>query len=128
VAQAVDQAVRAAQAGRTTPTLIVTRPLRSGQRVYAEGGDLVVCSMVSHGAEVLADGHIHVYGPLRGRAIAGARGNTQARIFTSCMEPDLYAIAGIYNTTDIPLASDIHGKPAQVRLDGERLIVEPLKG
>jgi septum site-determining protein MinC len=126
--QAVDQAVRVALAGRTTPTVIITRPLRSGQRVYAEGGDLVVCSMVSHGAEVLADGHVHVYGPLRGRAIAGARGNIHARIFTSCMEPDLYAIAGIYNTTDIPLASDIHGKPAQVRLEGERLIVEALKG
>jgi septum site-determining protein MinC len=94
--------------------------------VYAQGGDLIVCSVVGHGAEVLADGHIHVYGPLRGRAIAGARGNTNARIFTSCMEPDLYAIAGIYNTTDIPLATAVQGKPAQVRLEGERLIVEPL--
>jgi septum site-determining protein MinC len=126
--QAVGEAVHQALSSRAAPTLVVTRPMRSGQRVYAEGGDLVVCSMVSHGAEVLADGHIHVYGPLRGRAIAGARGNTNARIFTSCMEPDLYAIAGIYNTTDIPLADDIHGKPAQVRLEGERLIVEPLRG
>ena len=125
---AVDQAVREALSTRTAPTLVVTKPLRSGQRVYAQGGDLIVCGMVSHGAEVLADGHVHVYGPLRGRAIAGARGNTSARIFTSCMEPDLYAIAGIYNTTDIPLAKEIQGKPAQVRLDGERLIVEPLKG
>jgi septum site-determining protein MinC len=126
--QIVDQAVREALASRSAPTMIVTRPLRSGQRVYAQGGDLVVCSMVSHGAEVLADGHIHVYGPLRGRAIAGASGNIHARIFTSCMEPDLYAIAGIYHTTDIPLATEIHGKPAQVRLEGERLIVEPLRG
>lgn len=124
---AVDQAVREALATRTAPTMVVTKPLRSGQRVYAQGGDLIVCGVVSHGAEVLADGHVHVYGPLRGRAIAGARGNTSARIFTSCMEPDLYAIAGIYNTTDIPLAKEIQGKPAQVRLDGERLIVEPLK-
>ncbi|MEY4750344.1 MAG: hypothetical protein RIQ60_2558 [Pseudomonadota bacterium] len=126
--QAVDEAVREALASRSAPTLIVNRPLRSGQRVYAQGGDLVVCSMVSHGAEVLADGHIHVYGPLRGRAIAGASGNVHARIFTSCMEPDLYAIAGIYHTTDIPLSAEVHGKPAQVRLEGERLIVEPLKG
>jgi septum site-determining protein MinC len=122
----VDQAVREALSTRTAPTMIVTKQLRSGQRVYAQGGDLIVCSVVSHGAEVLADGHIHVYGPLRGRAIAGARGNTNARIFTSCMEPDLYAIAGIYNTTDIPLATAVQGKPAQVRLEGERLIVEPL--
>ncbi|MEY2690540.1 MAG: hypothetical protein RL375_4740 [Pseudomonadota bacterium] len=125
--QAIDTAVREALASRTVPTQIVTRPLRSGQRIYAQGGDLVVCGMVSHGAEVLADGHIHVYGPLRGRAIAGARGNTDARIFTSCMEPDLYAIAGIYNTTEVPLAKEIQGKPAQVRLEGERLVVEPLK-
>jgi septum site-determining protein MinC len=125
--QAIDEAVKAALSTRTVPTMVVTKPLRSGQRVYAQGGDLIVCGVVSHGAEVLADGHIHVYGPLRGRAVAGARGNIGARIFTSCMEPDLYAIAGIYNTTDIPLARDIQGKPAQVRLEGERLIVEPLK-
>jgi septum site-determining protein MinC len=126
--QAIADAVNEALSTRTAPTLVVTKPMRSGQRIYAQGGDLIVCGMVSHGAEVLADGHVHVYGPLRGRAIAGARGNTSARIFTSCMEPDLYAIAGIYNTTDIPLAKEIQGKPAQVRLDGERLIVEPLKG
>lgn len=124
---AVHEAVREALSTRTAPTMVVTKPLRSGQRVYAQGGDLIVCGVVSHGAEVLADGHVHVYGPLRGRAVAGARGNIAARIFTSCMEPDLYAIAGIYNTTDIPLAKEVQGKPAQVRLEGERLIVEPLK-
>ncbi|MDE1927982.1 MAG: septum site-determining protein MinC, partial [Burkholderiales bacterium] len=106
--------------------LIVDRPLRSGQRVYAKGADLVVLAHVSHGAEVIADGHIHVYAPLRGRALAGARGDTAARIFCTCMEPQLISIAGIYRTTEQPLAADIVGKPAQVRLEGDRLVVEPL--
>jgi septum formation inhibitor MinC len=75
------------------PTLVIDRPLRSGQQVYARGGDLVVMAAVNFGAEVIADGHIHVYAPLRGRAIAGARGNTAARIFSTCMEPQLVAIA-----------------------------------
>ena len=68
------------------PPMIIDKPLRSGQQVYARGRDLVVLAMVSHGAEVIADGHIHVYAPLRGQAIAGAKGNTEARIFTTCME------------------------------------------
>jgi len=108
------------------PTMVVDKPLRSGQRVYARGADLVVLAVVSFGAEVIADGHIHVYAPLRGRAIAGARGNTQARIFSTCMEPQLVSIAGIYRTTETELPADVLGKPAQVRLDGERLLVEPL--
>jgi len=108
------------------PTMVVDKPLRSGQRVYARGADLVVLAVVSFGAEVIADGHIHVYAPLRGRAIAGARGNTQARIFSTCMEPQLVSIAGIYRTTETELPADVLGKPAQVRLDGERVLVEPL--
>ena len=107
-------------------TLIIDKPLRSGQQVYARGADLVVLAVVSFGAEVIADGHIHVYAPLRGRAIAGARGNTQARIFTTCMEPQLVSIAGIYRTTETELPAAVLGKPAQVRLDGEKLLVEPL--
>ena len=110
------------------PTLVIDRPLRSGQQVYARGGDLVVMAAVNFGAEVIADGHIHVYAPLRGRAIAGARGNTAARIFSTCMEPQLVAIAGIYRTTETALPADVLGKPAQVRLDGETLVVEPLAG
>ena len=109
------------------PTMVVDKPLRSGQRVYARGADLVVLAVVSFGAEVIADGNIHVYGPLRGRAIAGARGNTDARIFSTCMEPQLVSIAGIYRTTETPLADSVLGQPAQVRLDGEKIIVEPLK-
>lgn len=108
------------------PTMVVDKPLRSGQQVYARGADLVVLAMVSFGAEVIADGNIHVYAPLRGRAIAGARGDTGARIFTTCMDPQLVSIAGIYRTTEVAIAADVVGKPAQVRLDGEKLIIEPL--
>ena len=107
-------------------TLVIDKPLRSGQRVYAKGGDLVVLAVVSHGAEVIADGNIHVYAPLRGRALAGAMGDTAARIFATCMEPQLLSIAGIYRTTDIELPANVLGKPGQVRLDGEKLVVQPL--
>lgn len=108
------------------PAVVVDKPLRSGQQVYARGADLVVLAMVSFGAEVIADGNIHVYAPLRGRAIAGARGDTSARIFTTCMDPQLISIAGIYRTTEVAIAADVVGKPAQVRLDGEKLIIEAL--
>ncbi|UXH79859.1 septum site-determining protein MinC [Roseateles amylovorans] len=107
-------------------TVFVDKPLRSGQQVYAKGADLVVLALVSHGAEVIADGNIHVYAPLRGKAIAGARGNTNARIFATSLEAELIAIAGIYRTTENPLPEAVLGKPAQVRLDGEKLLMEPL--
>jgi septum site-determining protein MinC len=109
------------------PTLVVDKPLRSGQQAYAKGGDLVVHAAVNAGAEVLADGNIHVYGPLRGKAIAGSRGNTEARIFTTCLEPELIAIAGVYRTTETPLPRDVAGKPAQVRLVDGVLVMTPLK-
>lgn len=108
-------------------TLVVDKPLRSGQQIYAKGADLVVLALVSYGAEVIADGSIHVYAPLRGKAIAGATGNTGARIFATCMEPELISIAGIYRTTETPLPKEVVGKPAQIRLDGERLLVEAIK-
>lgn len=107
-------------------TVYVDRPLRSGQQVYAKGADLVVLAAVNHGAEVIADGSIHVYAPLRGKAIAGARGNAQARIFAQQLEAELIAIAGIYRTSENPLPDNVRGKAAQVRLDGEKLIMEPL--
>lgn len=109
------------------PTLIVDKSLRSGQQAYAKGGDLIVQGAVNAGAEVLADGNIHVYGPLRGKAIAGSRGNTEARIFTTCLEPELVAIAGVYRTTETPLPKDVAGKPAQVRLVDGVLVMTPLK-
>lgn len=110
-------------------TLVIDKPLRSGQKIYARGADLVVLAMVNMGAEVVADGNIHVYAPLRGKAMAGASGNTQARIFSLCLEPELISIAGIYRTSENPLSKDIQGKPAQVRLsnDGQdKLLFEAL--
>jgi septum site-determining protein MinC len=111
------------------PTMVIDKPLRSGQKVYARGADLVVLAMVNMGAEVVADGNIHVYAPLRGKAMAGASGNTQARIFSLCMEPELISIAGVYRTSENKLPKDIHGKSAQVRLsnDGQdKLLFEAL--
>jgi septum site-determining protein MinC len=111
--------------------LVIDKPLRSGQQVYARGRDLVVMSMVNAGAEVIADGHIHVYAPLRGKAIAGAKGNTDARIFALSLEAELLSIAGVYRTSEIALPADIHGKPAQVRLVGGaegKLVMEPIQG
>ncbi len=98
--------------------LVIDKPLRSGQQIYAKGRDLVVLSMVNPGAEVIADGHIHVYAPLRGKAIAGARGDAAARIFSLCMEPELISIAGVYRTTEVALPDNVRGKPTQVHLDG----------
>nr|WP_255719409.1 septum site-determining protein MinC [Pelomonas sp. P8] len=112
--------------GAPAPTLVIDKPLRSGQQVYAKGGDLVVLAVVSHGAEVIADGSIHIYAPLRGKAIAGARGDTSARIYTRSLEPELLAIAGIYRTAENPLPADVAGKPAQVYLEGEKLLLQPL--
>ena len=106
--------------------IVVNKPLRSGQQVYAKDADLIVLAVVSFGAEVIADGNIHVYAPLRGRALAGAHGDTSARIFTTCLEPQLVSIAGIYRTTEKELPADVLGKPAQVWLDGDSLVIEPL--
>jgi septum site-determining protein MinC len=108
------------------PPLVIDKPLRSGQQVYAQGRDLIVLALVSFGAEVIADGHIHVYAPLRGRAHAGKSGNTAARIFCHCMEAQVLAIAGVIRTTDVPLGEGIVGKAAMVRLEGEQLVVERL--
>lgn len=108
------------------PALVIDKPLRSGQQVYARGTDLVLLAVVSFGAEVIADGHIHVYAPLRGRAIAGASGNADARIFASSMEPQLVSIAGLYRTIEADLAPDVLRKPAQARLRENRLVFEPL--
>jgi septum site-determining protein MinC len=118
-------------AAAPTGALVVEKPLRSGQQAYARGRDLVMLAMVNPGAEVIADGHIHVYAPLRGRAIAGAHGNADARIFALSMEPELVSIAGLYRTGEAPLPAAVWGKPTQVRLasdsEGNRLLFEPLK-
>jgi len=111
--------------------VVLDRTLRSGQQFYAKGKDLVVLSMVNAGAEVIADGDIHIYSTLRGKAIAGARGKTDARIFAYAMEPELISIAGVYRTSESPLPKEVFGKPAQVSLssgpDGDKLLITPLK-
>lgn len=107
-------------------TLLIDRPLRSGQQVYARGGDVIVTEVVNFGAEVIADGHVHVYAPLRGKAIAGARGDVQARIFTTCLEAQLIAIAGIYRTSEVALPAHVAGKAAQIRLADDKLLMEAI--
>ena len=108
------------------PPLIVERPLRSGQQVHAQGRDLIVLALVSFGAEVSADGYIHVYAPLRGRAMAGASGNTEARIFATTMEPQLLSIAGVVRTTDVPLPDGVTGHVAMAQLVAGELVVRAL--
>ncbi|MDB5956273.1 septum site-determining protein MinC [Ramlibacter sp.] len=120
------QAAPGPQLAPPTTALVIDRPLRSGQQVYARGRDLVVLAMVNPGAEVIADGHIHVYAPLRGKAIAGARGDAEARILTLCLEPELVSIAGVYRTSENPLPDSLHGKPAQIRLADDKLVMTPL--
>jgi septum site-determining protein MinC len=110
--------------------MVLDKPLRSGQQIYAKGRDLVVLSMVNPGAEVIADGHIHVYAPLRGKAIAGAKGNADARIFSLCLQAELLSIAGVYRTSDVPLPADVLGKAAQVHLEGGvdgKLVMQALR-
>ncbi|PIE43690.1 MAG: septum site-determining protein MinC [Gammaproteobacteria bacterium] len=107
------------------PAKIVYTPVRSGQQVYASGTDLIVLAPVSAGAEILADGNIHVYGPLRGRALAGIKGDTKARIFCQSLEAELVSVAGQYK-----ISEDLQDKgwrePRQIFLDQERLTIKPL--
>lgn len=97
-------------------TLFIDRPLRSGQQVYARGGDLVLLAGMSNGAEVIADGSIHCFGPLRGRALAGAQGNPAARIVATNFGPELVSVAGVYRTFERGIPEPIAGRAAQVRL------------
>ena len=119
----------AAVAKPTEPTvasLVVTEPVRSGQRVFADRGDLVVVAAVGSGAELIAQGNIHVYGPLRGRALAGVNGDRAARIFCQCLEAELVAIAGLYRTSD-DLGPSVRSQRVQAFLQDDALRVEPLK-
>lgn len=117
----------AAQALQASATIIVDAPVRAGQRFYARGADLVITAAVNNGAEVIADGSIHVYAPLRGRALAGASGNTEARIFTLSMEAELVSIAGIYHIFENGLPADQARKTIQVRLVGDRIDMLPIR-
>lgn len=107
-------------------TLVIRHPLRSGQRIYAKGCDLIVMGMVSQGAEVIADGNIHVYGPLRGKAMAGAHGRTDAMILTTQLDPELLAIAGVYRVIETRLPDSLQNRPAQIMLDGDTLRIRAL--
>jgi septum site-determining protein MinC len=97
--------------------VVVTQPVRSGQVVYAQNNDLVVLAPVNPGAQVIADGHVHIYAPLRGRAVAGAQGLLGARIFCQKLEAELVAISGAYVMPD-EIPADRRGKPAQVYMEG----------
>jgi septum site-determining protein MinC len=106
-------------------TMVVEQPVRAGQRIWAEGADLIVTSTVNSGAEVIADGNIHVYGALRGRAIAGGASNMEARVFALNFDPELVSIAGFYAVREgFPVAQI--GKAMQVRLVGERMRFDPI--
>jgi len=104
---------------------VISRPLRSGQQVYAPTGDVVILHQTSAGSEILADGSVHVYGTLRGRVLAGVNGEKSARIFCQSLEADLVAIAGCYQLLD-DADTELKGQPAMIRLQEGRLIFESL--
>ena len=106
--------------------MVVDTPVRAGQRIYARGADLIVTATVNNGAELIADGSIHVYAPLNGRALAGASGNAEARIFALSMQPELVSIAGVYRTFDEGFPSDLARQPTQIRLIGDRIDIQAL--
>ncbi|KGP62749.1 septum site-determining protein MinC [Legionella norrlandica] len=110
-------------AGENVKSKLITTPVRSGQQVVAKGTDLIVASSVSHGAELLADGNIHVYGTLRGRALAGISGDTEVRIFCQSLDAELVSIAGFYRLSDA--IEPING-PCQIYLSEEHIVIEPL--
>jgi septum site-determining protein MinC len=115
------ESVKAAPAAEASK--LVTRPIRSGQRVYARGGDLVVLAQVSSGAEIMADGHIHVYASLRGRALAGLKGNQEARIFCQDLQAELVSVAGHYRISE-NIDPRLRGRPVQIYLEERTLRIE----
>lgn len=111
--------------GSVPASRLVDRPVRSGQRIYVAGGDLTVTASVSSGSELMADGNIHVYAPLRGRVIAGLKGNTKARIFCQALHAELVSVAGHYRVSE-NIPAHLKGQPVQVFLEREILRIEPL--
>lgn len=105
--------------------MLVEKPVRSGQQIYAKGRDLIVLAPVGPGAEVIADGNVHIYAPLRGRALAGVMGNENARIFCKELRADLISVAGFYQVSE-DLPEDLLGRQVQVRLVGHQLLVEAI--
>ena len=117
------QQAAAPEAARKTK--VITQPVRSGQQIYAKGGDLIVIAPVSRGAEIVADGHIHVYGPLRGRALAGAQGDESAQIFCQSLDAELVSIAGIYTQHD-NIQKQRNGELIRVRIKEGKLTCDSL--
>lgn len=116
----------AAPSPASRPTMVIDKPVRTGQRIYAEGANLVVLAIVNAGAELIADGDIHIYAPLRGRALAGARGNTAARIYVQSMEAELVAIAGYFQVFDEGIPDSLRGKFCQIRLESEKVVTQAM--
>ncbi|MFP2240006.1 septum site-determining protein MinC [Pseudescherichia vulneris] len=108
-----------------TKTRLIDTPVRSGQRIYAPNCDLIVTSHVSAGAELIADGNIHIYGMMRGRALAGASGDREAQIFCTHLAAELVSIAGEYWLSE-NITADYYGKAVRLRLDEAALTIEPL--
>lgn len=108
------------------PTKVITVPIRSGQQVYAQGGDLIVLAPVSAGAELLADGNIHVYGPMRGRALAGIKGDTNTRIFCRQLVAELVSVAGHYKVSEDLRRDPSWGQPVHISLTGDLLNITRL--
>lgn len=109
-----------------TPAKIITQPVRSGQQIYAKNADLIVMAAVSAGAELLADGNIHVYGPLRGRALAGINGNVDARIFCQQLGAEMLSIAGQYKLAEDLRRDPLWGKATQTGLNNQSLEISEL--
>ncbi len=107
--------------------MIIDTPVRGGQRIYARGTDLIITAVVNSGAEVIADGSIHIYAPLRGRALAGAGGNIDARIFTMSLEAELVSIAGIYRTFENGHPNLTAQNPIQIKLNGDKIEVDSIQ-
>ncbi len=108
------------------PNKVVYEPVRSGQKIYAANCDLILLGAVNSGAEVMADGNIHAYGHLRGRALAGVKGNRDARIFCQSLEAELVAVAGYYQIYENAVPANLYRRAVQVLLQGEQLVVKPL--
>jgi len=117
----------AAEGTSRPSTKTASQPIRSGQQIYAPGGDLIVLAAVNAGAEVVADGNIHIYAPLRGRALAGVRGDAKARIFCHSFEAELISVAGNYRVFEDKVPPELYRKPVQIYLnDKDQLTIEPL--
>jgi len=114
-----------APADSNVSTLIHNQPVRSGQRIYARNRDLIVNAGVAAGAEVITDGCLHIYGPLRGRAMAGARGDPAARMFCQAFDAELVSIAGVFRVFET-IPAELAGMPVQAWLAGEDLHFAPI--